>query len=340
MTRRRLTAPFLILLFVCQAVGQFRSGALKVRVTFTDGHPCTIRVRVQLMVSAGSTPVAENYTNDQGLTDFDDVEVGNYHLVLSGQGIEDTDSGMFEVDSRRGTQYQTITVRRTDEAGQKDGLGAPMVDVADMNVPKAARKQFDKASGSIASQEWKKAIDQLNRAIALYPQYVKAYNNLGYVYGRLGDRASERGALQKAIAINDHFAPAWASLGGMAIVDRDFPTAETLLDKAVALSPTDAPTLLMLANVELMNLHYQQAIATCHKAHSLGQDHSLVHFIAARAFEHQSQIPEAVTELKAFLSEEPSGVRADAARRELASLQAHAQNAPRNWQTSTSKAHP
>jgi tetratricopeptide (TPR) repeat protein len=275
-----------------------------------------------LMVSAGNTPVAESYTNDSGLTDFDEVEVGNYHLVVSGEGIEQTDTGMFEVDSRRGTQFQTVSVKRTEEASKKAGPGAPMVAVGDINIPKAAVKEFDKASNLIAKQEWKKAINQLNRALALYPQYVQAYNNLGVVYARLGDRISERTALQKAISLNDHFAPAWVNLARMAIVDRDFSTAETLLEKATTLTPTDSQTLLILANVELMNLHYDQAIVNCRKVHSLAQDsHALVHFIAARALEHQSRSSDAANELHTFLKEEPSGIRADAARKELASLQ-------------------
>jgi tetratricopeptide (TPR) repeat protein len=320
MIRRLLLAPLLLLLLGSSAA-QMRTGNLHVRITFTNGQPCTIKVRVQLMLSAGSTSVAENYTNDQGLADFDEVEIGNYHLVISGEGIEQTDSGMFEVDNRHGTQFQTVTVRRTEEATQAKSSGA-MVAVQDMNIPKPALKQFNKASDLIASQDWKKALDRLNRALAIYPGYVQAYNNLGVVYGRLGDRSSERTALQKAVSLNDHFAPAWVNLARMAIVDRDFPSAETLLEKATGLDPTNSETLLILANVELMNLHYQQAIANCQKAHSLGQDsHSLVHFIAARAFEHESQIPKAVSELKTFLKEEPSGIRADAARKELTSLQ-------------------
>lgn len=274
------------------------------------------------MVSAGSTPVGETYTSDSGTTDFDDVEVGNYHLIVSGQGIETTDSGIFEVDSRRGTQFQTVVVKPTQDPSQANAPGAPTVAVTDMNLPKAAVKEFDKASELIAKQEWKKAVDELNRALVLYPQYVKAYNNLGVVYARLGDRASERTALEKAVSLDDHFAPAWVNLARMAIVDRDFTIAESLLDKAIALTPTDSETLVILANVELMNLHYDQAIASSRKAHSLGGDsHSLVHFIAARAYEHENQIPDAVTELQTFLREEPTGERADAARRELVSLQ-------------------
>jgi tetratricopeptide (TPR) repeat protein len=321
-----LTALLLSLAFLGLAAAQgIRNGNLKVRVTFTDGRPCNMRVLVRLMLSAGSNTVLEGYTNDEGLAEFDDIEVGNYHLVVSGQDIETTDTGLFEVDNRHGTQFQTVTVKRKDE-GKSSDSPASTVAVQDMNIPKAAVKQFDKASALIAKQEWKKAIDQLSRALAIYPTYVQAYNNLGVVYARIGDRTSERTALQKALSINDHFAPAWVNLARMAIVDRDFPKAESLLDKATAFAPNDSETLMILANVELMNLHYDRAIAHCQETHSLGQDsHSLVHFIAARAYEHESKFSEAIKELKTFLKEEASGVRADAARRELATLQSRLQ---------------
>ena len=331
MIRPALTALLSLLVLLSldsAATAQLRTGNLKVRVTFTDGHPCNIKVHVQLMLSAGGTPIAENYTNDQGLTDFDDVEVGNYHLVVSGDGIETADSGLFELDNRHGTQFQTISVRRTDE--EKSESKNATVAVQDINIPKAAHKEFKKASGLIAKQDWKKAIDELNRALAIYPNYVEAYNNLGVVYARIGDRTSERAALEKALKINDHFAPVWVNLARMAIADRDFPTAENLLDKAVALTPSDPDTLLILANVELMNLHYDKAIAHCRQVHSLDQgSHALVHFIAARSFEHESRFADAISELQIFLKEEPTGARADAARRELADLQSHSQSATR-----------
>jgi Tfp pilus assembly protein PilF len=321
-TRRRLIVP-LILVLLGSASAQFdRTGNLKVRITFPDGHPCNLRVKVQLMLGAGSTPVAETYTDENGQTDFDDIEVGNYHLIVSGEGIEETDSGLFEVDNRKASQFETVTVRRTDEANQNGGPGGTTVSVVDMNIPKNANKLFDKATQSIADKNWEKALDQLNQAIAIYPRYVQAYNNLGVVYARMGNRPSEREALEKAISLNDHFAPAWVNLGRMAIIGRDFPTAETMLDKAAGLDPTNSETLLILANVELMNLHYDQAIANCRKVHAIGQDsHALVHFIAARALEHESRLPDAEAELRTFLKEEPDGARAEAARKELANLQ-------------------
>jgi tetratricopeptide (TPR) repeat protein len=321
MIRRRLMISLIIILLAGSAGAQERSGNLKVRITFTNGRPCNLRVMVRLMLSAGSTPVAENYADENGDIDFDDIEIGNYHLVVSGDGIVETDSGLFEVDNRKGTQFQTVTVKRTDEAEQGKGAGAS-VSVAEMNIPKGAHKLFAKASDAIAAQDWKKAINQLNQAVAIYPQYVQAYTNLGVVYHRMGDRENERTALQTAITLDDHYAPAWVNMGWMAIAQQNYPAAETALDRAASLDPTNAQALLMLANVELMNLHYDQAIANCRKVHSLGSDpHALVHFIAARAFEHESRLPDAASELKTFLKEEPSGVRADAARKELAGLE-------------------
>jgi tetratricopeptide (TPR) repeat protein len=326
MPRRVFTVPLLVLLLLTPALPQMHSGNLKVRITFTDGRPCNLRVMVQLMLSAGSTAVAQNYTNEDGSIDFMDVEVGSYHLIVSGEGIQRTDSGLFDVDNRHGTQFQTVSVRRTDEVNPQNGSGSTVA-VQDMNIPKAASKEFHKATDLIAREEWKKALEHLNRALTLYPNYIQAYNNLGVVYARMGDREAERSALQKAISLNDHFAPAWVNLARLSIVDRDFPKAETDLDKAAALTPTDPQTLLILANVQLMNLRYDQAIATCQKVHSLGQDshsqdsHSLVHFIAARALEHENRLHDAEGELHTFLKEEPTGVRADAARKELASLQ-------------------
>jgi len=328
MTRLRTIAPLLLCVLLGSAAAQFSggnisTGTLHVRITFTNGRACNTRVRVQLMGGASNGSLAETFTNDTGTAEFNNIEVGTYHLVVSGQGIEETDSGSFEVDNRRGSQYQYVQVRKTSEtaAGEHDSGGGQTVAAADLNIPPKAAKEFDKASKLIALQQWKKALTQLNRALAVYPQYAAAYNNMGVVYGRMGDRVAERTALQKAVSLNDHFVPAYVNLARMAITDHDFPAAEGLLDKATGMDPTNLLALVLLSNVELLDHHYDLAISNCRKVHSMGQDsHALVHYIAARAFEHQNRPADATTEFQTFLTEEPSGARADAVRKELASL--------------------
>ena len=81
-----------------------------------------------------------------------------------------------------------------------------LVSATDLAVPPAARRELDGAATLIEKQDFSKAAQRLNRAIAIYPEYASAYNNLAVVYSRLGDIAREKDALEKAISIDDHFA--------------------------------------------------------------------------------------------------------------------------------------
>jgi|CZKR01.1.fsa_nt_gi tetratricopeptide (TPR) repeat protein len=324
MTRRFPAAALILLVFVSLAAAQ-QNGNLRVEVVFADGRRCNIAVHVQLMSSAGTSIAAESYTNDSGTTELYNLEPGTYHLVISGQGIETADSGVFEVDSRKLTQSINVTVRRLQEADDttKNVPGSSTVAAADMNIPESAAREFNKAIDLMKRQEWQKAIERLNRAVGIYPQYAAAWNNLGAAYARLGDRSHEQEALEKAVSLNDHLAPAFVSLAKLAIADRNMGRAENLLDKANSADPANAQMLTLLANVELLQQHYDQAIAACRKVHSLpGGSHAVVHYIAAHALEHENHFSDAVTEFQTFLKEEPTGERAEAVRKQLSSLQA------------------
>jgi len=218
-------------------------------------------------------------------------------------------------------------VKRATESDETNGhAGGPTVAAGDLKVPEQASKEFDKATKLIAQEHWEKAIDQLNKALALYPAYAEAYNNLGVVYARLGDSLKEREALQKAVAANDHFAPAFVNLARLEMKNKNFVAAEADLNQATTVDPTDAGSLALLAQVQLMDHHYQDAIANAGKVHSLAHEpYALVHYVAARAWERLNRFPEALAEFKLFLSEEPPGERASAARQEMAAIEKHTQ---------------
>ena len=320
MTCRLPTAALLLATFVSLATAQ-QNGNLRVEVVFGDGRRCNIAVHVQLMSSAGTSVAAESYTNDGGSAELFNLAAGTYHVVVSGQGIETADSGVFEVDSRKLTQSIMVTVRRPEDASDANAKGASTIAAQDINIPESAVREFNKAIDLLNRQEWKKAIERLNRAVALYPHYAAAWNNLGAAYAHLGDRPHEQEALEKAVGLNDHLAPAFVNLAKLAIADRNMGRAETLLDKASSADPANAQTLTLLANVELLQQHYDQAIAACRKVHSLPGSHAVVHYIAAHALEHEKHFSEAEAEFQTFLKEEPTGERAEAVRKQLSNLQ-------------------
>jgi tetratricopeptide (TPR) repeat protein len=196
------------------------------------------------------------------------------------------------------------------------------VSAPDLAVPNRARKELEKAIDLSRQQKLQEAIQRLNKAIQIYPQYAVAYNNLGALYGQLGDRSRENEALQKAISLNPKFALAYLNLGRMEVKANNFAAAEPFLAKAAELNPADVSTLVLLSYSEFMDKSFDAAIITSRKAHSTEKPHAFAHRVAARAFEQKEQNANAVAELETFLREEPSGPRADAARQELETLRA------------------
>ena len=97
------------------------TGNLHVHVVYTDDRRAASNLLVRLMQGPSSTPVQTTYTNDAGKADFWNIPVGDYHVVVSGEGIQTTDSAMFEVDARQVSQSQYVTVRQIDASGPKTG---------------------------------------------------------------------------------------------------------------------------------------------------------------------------------------------------------------------------
>lgn len=191
------------------------------------------------------------------------------------------------------------------------------VSASDLAVPRRARKEIEKATELIRRQELQEAIKKLNKAIHLYPQYAVAYNNLAVIYGQLGDRVHENEALQKAISLNPNLALGYVNLGRMEMKANNYPAAEPLLAKAAELNPADVNALVLLSYSEFMDKSFDAAIESSRKAHALQQPHAFAHRVAARAFEQEKRGADAIAELEAFLEEEPSGPRAEAARQEI-----------------------
>jgi len=299
-------------------------GNVHVRVVYANERKAGANLLVRLMQGSSSTPVQTTFTNEQGQADFRGVSLAMYHVSVSGDGIETTDSELFEVDARKATQSEYVTVRQIQGANTNPE-GSGLVSASELKVPAKARKEFDKANEKISSQEWSKAMESLNKAIAIYPEYASAYNNLGVVYAHMNDAPHEQEALEKALSLNEHFAPARQNLAKIYLRQKAYSQAETLLDKGLTTDPTNGVYLMLMADVQYMQGHYDAAIATTQKVHALPNAHpATAHYIAAKAYEQENRPKEAMAEFQTFLKEEPTGPRADHVRGDLAKMQASA----------------
>lgn len=317
---KRVWAVLFVL--VTSAMAQFDVGMrmrqVRVSVALESGG-CPQNIQVTLTSLDG--PVARAMANEQCMADFIDLSGGTYRVSVSGQTIAETDVGTIEVSSSGSGEFEVTLRSANGNKGKNDGSESSFVSVSDMRVPAQARKEFDKAGELMEKRDFDKAQQKLNKAISIYPNYAAAYNNLGVIYARLGDRSREREVLQKAITINDRYAPAYLNLGRLNIATGDFSAAEDAFNKASSCNPGDAIALVLLTYAEFMNHHFDQAIATSRRAHLTQASHAFAHQVAAHAYEQKHDAVNAVTELQQFLKEEPTGPRTENARKELATLQ-------------------
>ena len=291
---------------------------VRVQVALANGG-CNVGTHVTLMSLGG--PFAEATANRQCEADFFNVPVGTYHLRVSGQATE-TDSGPIEMTPSASAELE-VKVKRAGSVEPNYSVPASaLVSASDLGIPTRARKELERANELFRKQDLMNAIEKLRKAIAIYPAYAVAYNNLGVIYARLGDREHERDALERAISIDERFALAYVNLGKMDIAVGDFPSAETALNKASGVDSAEPQTLILLAYAELMDRRFKEAVAASRKAHTLDKPHALVHRMAASAYEQEGDPVDAIAELELFLAEEPTGSRADAARTELARVRA------------------
>jgi Flp pilus assembly protein TadD len=338
MQRRPWLAPLLASLLITAVQAQLHiggtgsssnTGNVHVRVIFDNGRSAGPYLQVRLL-GAGTATMGTSYTNDFGEATFEGIPIGSYYVEVSGDGIQKASTDSFMVDNRKGSQSQWVTVHRLEDSGPAPvSAHSNMVSAADLNVSPKARKELDKANEAMAEQNWKKSLEHLNKAIALDPNYVTAYNNLAVFYAKTNDIPRQEEALKKAVSLDEHFAPALVNYGKLCILQKNFPQAEELLQKATTAEPNNPQTLLLLADAEYLDRHFDAAIASAGQAHSSGQDHaSFVHYIAARAYEQENHPQQALVELETFLKEEPKGPRADYVRSNVAKLQEYLQHAP------------
>ena len=299
---------------------------LRVRIEFGDHSPCNSSTRVALSGSMGFA-LAEGSVNGECTAEFFDVPAGRYRVTVRGADATNADEGNVEVNAVI-SQEVGVRAKHVESEPAHWVTHSSFISVKELRVPKSAAKEFFKANHLIANREWAKAGASLRRGLAIYPQYAAAYNNLGAVYYRLGNRVESRQAFEQAIALDDHLAAAYLNLGRLCFLENDYQEAESLLAKAVSLeSAATADELFLLAYAELSDHHLDRAIQTSRQGHEAGvNQHGFLHLVAANVYEQLGRIPQSIAELESYLNEEPNGQQAEKASKVLAIFQARVAN--------------
>ena len=211
------------------------------RVYDPTGRPVSLRLRVSLE-SVDANPMS-SVTDEDGAFIFNQVMPGNYRITVEGGSQFEPASEsttIYRESSHGGRIIKLAIFMRPKESNDFGGVHRDAV-----AAYKKAR-EFDRAGES------KKAIEQLNKALAVYPRFGPALNLLGVQYLKAGqaDKAAE--SLEAAVKLlPDEFLPRLHY--GIALLNqKKFDLAEEQLK--LALAKNDAsPTAHMYLGIALMS---------------------------------------------------------------------------------------
>jgi tetratricopeptide (TPR) repeat protein len=193
----------------------------------------------------------------------------------------------------------------------------------ELRIPSDAQKAFHKGLDAWEHHDLARAAEYFEKAIAIYPAYDTAYNNLGVMYYQSNQVDKARTAFEKSVALNDKNADADRNLARILISDGNFSRAEELLKKSLMVEPLNPVTLTLLCVAQIETGDTEGALATARKTHQLPHEgYPLVHYIAGRALEQEGKPQQAYNEYETYLSEAPNGAEAAQVRSALARLTA------------------
>jgi Flp pilus assembly protein TadD len=211
-------------------------------------------------------------TDERGNFVFQGVPPGDYVLVIDREPDFEPLSQSVTVIQPRGTPAQTfyVSIRLNVKGRPETRIGVLNAEFA--NVPPRARASYDKAQELAQAGNNKAAIEQLKQAIAEYPNFMLAFNELGAQYLRLGEFDKAEEALAKAMKLAPDSATPLLTHGILLTVQGKFNLAVTELQTALKQRDQSANGHLYLGQA-LANLgRFADAEAHLMRAVALGGD--------------------------------------------------------------------
>jgi tetratricopeptide (TPR) repeat protein len=169
-------------------------------------------------------------------------------------------------------------------------------------------------------KHWEEAKDHFQKAIAAFPKYAEAFNNLGQVEIQLKDGKNAVEAFRSATQIDPTLQQANLYLGQFYYDNTKYKEAEPYLLHAVADQPKSAQLLTALANTEMQNGETNLALANARKVPSLPnhKQYAISHLIVAQALTGKDD--EIAKEYEEYLKEAPDSPLAPRVKEALAKL--------------------
>ncbi len=295
-------------------------GSIRGRIVLPGGAFVNESIKITLLTLRETISVI--YADTQGQFEFPALAPGNYKLEIEG------DRQRFEVSTEpvqvfKGTPSIVTLTLKEKVSPVKISSAAKTASVTELaqSIPSGAKREFERASKLTSEGKTEEAIVHLRKAIALYPEFVMARNDLGAQLlglGKLDDAADE---LRKAITLDQKAFNPKLNLGIVLVQQHHFAEASEVLNQALSLD-AGSPDARLYSGIALMALgSLDAAEKDLRTAYSLGgTPYALALFHLGQLYMNKGDRESARRAFAEYLRDLPNADNADQVRKMIAML--------------------
>jgi tetratricopeptide (TPR) repeat protein len=287
--------------------GDTNSAVIEGRVALPSGFAAERYVKITVRNSVSI--LYRIYTNKHGEFRFHDLSEGIYYVQAEVEGAN-FEPAVEKVALGRGIVYELTLHLRERKGAESRGPGGRIVSAAELRqpVPASAKREYEAALKRVSKGDVSQAAAHFEQAIAIYPEYLAARNDLGAQYLKLKRLDEAEAHFRTVLERDPKNLYATFNLGLGRIERRDYAAAISQLRLAIAIDsawPT-ARLWLGFAMLEMGDLPAAERELT--KALVMGgADCVAAHYHLARAYVMRGDGKEASRAIKAYLEESPHG---------------------------------
>lgn len=286
------------------------SNAIVGSVFLPSGQRLDRRIRVRLFTEAKGDRTS--MTNDGGDFSFRDLVPGRYTVVIDNEMEFQPVTQIVDINQFRNSppQLYPINIRLAlkGAAGQKPGV----VNAELANAPKSALDFYTKAAELATAGNHKEAIENLRLAIAEYPEFTLAFNEIGVQYLRLNELDKAEEAFRSALKIKAEAFEPLMNLGIVLVQTDRFSEAETTLRAALKQNEKSAVGHYFLGRAQANLGRFDEAEKELVFCIKLGGDEMKeAHRLLAIIYNAQGKKKQAAAELETYLRLVPTAPDAE-----------------------------
>lgn len=275
-----------------------------------SGRPLKNRIRIRLSTMTRGDRIFT--TNENGNFAFRGLPTGSYSIAIEKEAEYKPYSTSVDIRQFRGGPAQIYTLNIRLEFKDRAEVKPGVVSAELVNVPKKALAYYNNAIEQAKKSDRLGAIEQLKLAIAEYPSFTLAFNELGVQYLKLNRLEEADQAFQSALKIDRDSFAALINRGIANVMMKRYGEAVPILRKALAKNDQSAVGHYFLgqalANLGLFEDAEKELLASV----ELGKDQMKeAHRILAVIYTSRGARKQAAEELEAYLKLAPGAPDAE-----------------------------